>query len=319
MFALLRTISESAHSELVKLDLKSCVVGRYEFSDGIYMNVEEYVPQNRRQRRFESHRKYVDIQYIITGSEIITVADIYECEIYEEYDAVADIAFYKNTPVGVDYVLRDGEFVVLKPNEAHMPCIKVYGYENVKKAVVKIPVELYEKRKPETLQRIRFLVMDVDGTLTDGKIHMGNAGELFKSFNIKDGCGIHDILIPAGIEPIIITGRESQILAKRCEELGIFKLFQGVADKTLKLNELLNEVGGNFSDVAYIGDDINDISCIKRIKAGGGIIGCPADAVNSVREVADFKSSRNGGDGAVREFIEWLFAYIENRPVKSVK
>ena len=68
--------------------------------------------------------------------------------------------------------------------------------------------------------KIKFFIMDVDGTLTDGKIYMGNDGELCKAFCIKDGCGIHDILIPAGIRPIIITGRKSKILENRCKEIG---------------------------------------------------------------------------------------------------
>ena len=75
---------------------------------------------------------------------------------------------------------------------------------------------------------IKYLVMDVDGTLTDGKVYMGNQGEVFKAFSIKDGCGIHDILPKCKIEPIIVTGRKSKIVELRCQELGITKLFQGV-------------------------------------------------------------------------------------------
>lgn len=144
--------------------------------------------------------------------------------------------------------------------------------------------------------------MDVDGTLTDGKIYMGNDGEVMKVFSVKDGCGIHDILIPAGIVPIIITGRTSQILENRCLEIGIKKIFQGVSNKIEKLCLITD----NLSEVAYIGDDINDILIMKKVKEAGGMIGCPADAVQKVKEQADFISSKNGGDGAVREFIEWL-------------
>lgn len=86
--------------------------------------------------------------------------------------------------------------------------------------------------------KIKFFIMDVDGTLTDGKIYMGNDGELCKAFCIKDGCGIHDILIPAGIRPIIITGRKSKILENRCKEIGIKELYQGVANKIEKLDEI---------------------------------------------------------------------------------
>lgn len=146
--------------------------------------------------------------------------------------------------------------------------------------------------------------MDVDGTLTDGKIYMGDNGEVFKAFDIKDGCGIHDILIPNGIIPVIITGRTSKILENRCKELGITELHQGVFDKIGKLREVIKEE--NFSRTAYIGDDINDMSCMREIKQAGGIIGCPKDAVKEVKEISDFISERNGGNGAVREFIEWI-------------
>lgn len=149
---------------------------------------------------------------------------------------------------------------------------------------------------------VKYLVMDVDGTLTDGKIYMGNNGEVMKAFSIKDGCGIHDILIPKGIVPIIITGRQSQIVENRCREIGISQIYQGISNKVEKLNEIVAEL----ADVAYIGDDINDLIVMNAIKAQGGIIGCPYDAVVQVKQIADFKSEHNGGNGAVREFIEWL-------------
>ena len=149
---------------------------------------------------------------------------------------------------------------------------------------------------------IKYLVMDVDGTLTDGKIYMSNDGEMMKAFDIKDGCGIHDILIPAGITPVIITGRSSEILENRCKELGITNLHQGIRNKIEKLLTITTDL----SVVAYIGDDINDLSCMEPIKEAGGLVGCPADAVQKVVDLADFVSKRNGGNGAVREFIEWI-------------
>lgn len=144
--------------------------------------------------------------------------------------------------------------------------------------------------------------MDVDGTLTDGKIYMGNDGEIMKAFNIKDGCGIHDIAIPAGIIPVIITGRESHILLKRCEEIGIKEIHQGIQNKIDELMSITNDL----SSVAYIGDDINDLSCMRPIKKAGGIIGCPNDSSKEVLEIADYIAKHNGGDGAVRDFIEWI-------------
>ena len=149
---------------------------------------------------------------------------------------------------------------------------------------------------------IKYLVMDVDGTLTDGKIYMGNDGEVMKAFSIKDGCGIHDILIPAGITPVIITGRKSKILENRCAEIGISEIHQGVTNKSEEILSITKDL----SSVAYIGDDINDLPAMKPIKNAGGTIGCPADAAYAVKVLADYVSSKNGGDGAVRDFIEWI-------------
>ena len=153
---------------------------------------------------------------------------------------------------------------------------------------------------------IKLLVMDVDGTLTDGKIYMGNEGEVFKAFDIKDGCGIHDLLKPNGIEPIIITGRRSKILENRAKEIGINSLFQGVSDKVLKLNEILSERNLELSYVDYIGDDINDLTCMEKIICAGGLTACPYDAVEAVRSVVNYICKCKGGEGAVRDFIEWV-------------
>lgn len=159
---------------------------------------------------------------------------------------------------------------------------------------------------------IKFLVMDVDGTLTDGKIYMGNSGELFKAFDVKDGCGIKDILPEYGIIPIIITARQSDILKRRCEELNIFDLYQGVRHKYDKLIQVIREYNDEYAsnydlaDCAYIGDDILDLQCMEPILAAGGIIGCPKDAVSKVKNISHYVSEYNGGNGAVRDFIEWI-------------
>lgn len=156
------------------------------------------------------------------------------------------------------------------------------------------------------IKRIKNFVTDVDGTLTDGKIYMGENGELCKVFDIKDGCGIHDILIPNGILPIIITGRTSKMLENRCKELGVVDLYQGTHNKIEKMKEILKKTNTKPEEVAYIGDDINDLTCMEYIKENGGLVGCPADAVDRVKAKADFICTKNGGNGAVREFIEYI-------------
>lgn len=155
--------------------------------------------------------------------------------------------------------------------------------------------------------------MDVDGTLTDGKIYMGDSGEACKAFNIKDGYGIHDMIIPAGIIPVIITGRQSKIVENRCKELGITEVYQGVKEKTFKLREVLSELGVKLSEVAYIGDDLNDLPCMELIQNAGGLVGCPSDATSLVKQKSNVVVSAKGGEGAVREYIEIIFAVVERK------
>ncbi len=159
---------------------------------------------------------------------------------------------------------------------------------------------------------IKFLVLDVDGTLTDGKIYMSNNGELFKAFDVKDGCGIKDILPTLGITPIIITARESKILENRCFELNIEELYQNTSHKLETLKNVIekynNEQKTNYTleNVAYMGDDRNDIPVMQEIKKQNGSIGCPSNAIKEVLELADYVSEKTGGNGAVRDFIEYL-------------
>lgn len=151
---------------------------------------------------------------------------------------------------------------------------------------------------------IKYLVMDVDGSLTDGKIYMGNDGESQKAFSVKDGYVFNYILKPNNIEPIIITARNSKIVENRCKELGIEKIYQGKLDKLSTLKEIVGEE--NFNKCAYFGDDILDLKCMNPIREMGGYIGCPVDSVKEVKAVADFITENKAGEGALREFVEWL-------------
>lgn len=146
--------------------------------------------------------------------------------------------------------------------------------------------------------------MDVDGTLTDGKIYMSPQGECMKAFHIKDGYMLAR-LADYGITPIIITGRQSYILLNRCKELHITEVYQGIENKREKLVEVLRTLECSFHETAYIGDDLNDLECMELC----GISACPADAVESVARKVDFVCSKNGGEGAVREFIEHLIKH----------
>lgn len=154
--------------------------------------------------------------------------------------------------------------------------------------------------------KIKMLVMDVDGTLTDGCIYVGADGELMKAFHVQDGYAIAHILPEQGITPVIITGRSSKIVEKRAAELKITHLYQGVSDKLTQLKVVAAELGAAQEEIAYIGDDLNDLACIRYC----GHTACPADAIPDVLEAVDYACKRDGGRGAVREFIDILLSKI---------
>lgn len=170
--------------------------------------------------------------------------------------------------------------------------------------------------------KIKFIVMDVDGTLTDGKVYMGASEELFKAFDIKDGYAIARILPQNDIIPIVITARDSRMLKQRCAELNIKECWQGQMNKLEKLNQILESYSTEYQkytleSVAYIGDDLIDLPCMEAIKKEKGIVGCPADSVGEVRQIADFISGFPGGRGAVRDFIEWIVRATDEGNVQN--
>lgn len=149
--------------------------------------------------------------------------------------------------------------------------------------------------------RIRLLALDVDGVLTDGLIYYSDSGDELKAFNIKDGLGIK-LLQNAGVKVAIITGRQSRIVARRAQELGIEDVVQGREDKRAALLELCQRHGLELQDCAYMGDDLPDLGAI--VAAGLGMT--VADGSRAVREAADWLSHCNGGCGAVREACEFI-------------
>jgi len=151
---------------------------------------------------------------------------------------------------------------------------------------------------------IRLLVMDVDGVMTDGKITYTSDGQELKSFNIKDGLGIRRAQA-SGIETAIITGRTSPMVERRALELGIAHLVQGREDKLSALLDLLDQINLTLDQVAYIGDDLPDLTAIESVKLGA----CPADAATEVKSRAKWVSTRAGGDGCVRELCDLLVSH----------
>ncbi|MCI2093859.1 MAG: HAD hydrolase family protein [Candidatus Methanomethylophilus sp.] len=150
--------------------------------------------------------------------------------------------------------------------------------------------------------KISMIVMDVDGTLTDGKIYMGDNGEIFKSFDIRDGYGIKYAQKYCGVTFAIITGRKSKIVENRCKELEIGEIHQGVENKLSTLREIAMKYFKNNNEIAYIGDDLIDLECMRNV----GMAMAPNNAVEEVKNAATYISSKNGGDGAVRDCIDYL-------------
>ncbi len=156
-------------------------------------------------------------------------------------------------------------------------------------------------KKTIDLKQIKLFAMDVDGTLTDGHIYMGNDGEMFKSFHVHDGLGIK-LLKHYGITPAIITGRQSKIVENRCREIGLTEYHQGVKNKAAKLAELMDQYGLTAEQVAYIGDDMNDLSAIKT----AGVTFAPADCAESLKPYIDIILTKPSGHAPVREAVDLI-------------
>lgn len=146
---------------------------------------------------------------------------------------------------------------------------------------------------------IKLFAMDVDGTLTDGKIHISEEGELFKSFNVKDGLGIK-MLLENNIIPVIITGRKSKIVLSRAKELGINHVYQDIKEKKQFIINLCNQLNISLDEVAYIGDDLNDLEVLECVKYSYA----PSDSATKILNTVKYACSKKGGDGAVREAID---------------
>lgn len=161
----------------------------------------------------------------------------------------------------------------------------------------------YSQSQIEKAQKIKAFVFDVDGVLTDGGIIYTNSGDELKAFNVKDGQIIKH-LRQAGIIVGAITGRKSELVARRCEELKLDFFHQGIKNKFEVYSELLSEYQLTDDQVAYIGDDIIDLKLVDR--AGLGIV--PADGLEYVQQKADLVSTKAGGQGVIREAADFILS-----------
>lgn len=148
---------------------------------------------------------------------------------------------------------------------------------------------------------IELVLLDVDGTLSDGKIYYSDKGEEYKIFDVKDGLGLR-VWGKLGKKSAIITGRNSCIVERRAKELGITEIFMGVENKAEVVLKLKEKYSLSKEQIACIGDDYNDLPMFKE----SGLKFSPSNAIEAIKNRADIVLSRKGGDGAVREMIEYL-------------
>ena len=155
----------------------------------------------------------------------------------------------------------------------------------------------------KVFKELKLFATDVDGVLTDAGMYYGESGEELKKFHTRDGMGIK-LLQAQGLITAIITMEDTKIVARRGKKLGIPEVFQGAKDKVAVLCHLSEKYGIPFGQMAYIGDDVNDIEALQAV----GYAAAPADCVEQVRQVVHYICKKNGGEGAVREVIDRILA-----------
>jgi 3-deoxy-D-manno-octulosonate 8-phosphate phosphatase (KDO 8-P phosphatase) len=152
--------------------------------------------------------------------------------------------------------------------------------------------------------RIKLVLSDNDGVFTDNGVFYSELGEVMKRYSIRDGMGV-ERLREAGIETGIMTGEISPSITRRAEKLGMKRLYLGVKDKFAMLASVLGETGLQTSELAYIGDDVNDLGIMRAIEPEG-LTACPRDATVFVDPHIHYRCQADGGYGAFRDFAEWL-------------
>jgi 3-deoxy-D-manno-octulosonate 8-phosphate phosphatase (KDO 8-P phosphatase) len=153
-------------------------------------------------------------------------------------------------------------------------------------------------------RRLRLVLTDCDGVLTDGSLYYSDAGEALRRFSVRDGMGV-ERLREAGMVTAILTRERSRTIERRAEKLGLPHLFLGVRDKAGHLPAILKETGLRTPELAYIGDDVNDLEILRAI-GEHGLTGAPSDAMAEVRAACHYPCRAGGGAGAFREFAEWI-------------
>jgi 3-deoxy-D-manno-octulosonate 8-phosphate phosphatase (KDO 8-P phosphatase) len=153
-------------------------------------------------------------------------------------------------------------------------------------------------------RRIRLVLTDCDGTLTDGTVYYSESGEVMKRFSLRDGLGV-ERLRDAGIATAMVTREVSLVVRKRAEKLRLPFHFDGILDKAAHLPAIERATGIRRAEMAYVGDDLNDLGIVAAV-AEHGLVGSPADAAAEVLAAVHHRGRAEGGRGAFREFAEWI-------------
>jgi 3-deoxy-D-manno-octulosonate 8-phosphate phosphatase (KDO 8-P phosphatase) len=156
----------------------------------------------------------------------------------------------------------------------------------------------------ERARKIKLVLTDCDGVLTDTGVYYSPEGETMKRYSIRDGMGVERLRNMLGIETGIITGEESGSVLKRAEKLGIIYLYRGIKNKLSLLPEILSAAKLKSENIAFIGDDVNDLELLKEV----GLSASPADGTDFVKNVVHYICRNNGGNGAFREFAELIIS-----------
>lgn len=157
----------------------------------------------------------------------------------------------------------------------------------------------------DKIAKIKFLFTDVDGVLTDAGVYYSDTGEALKKFSLRDGMGVERLRKLTEVQIGIITGEQSDIVKRRAEKLKIEELHLGIKDKLSLLKERAKSIGIALEEVAYIGDDMNDLEVIEQV----GLAAAPADAVEEIKDRVHYTCRAKGGEGAFREFCELIIKY----------
>jgi 3-deoxy-D-manno-octulosonate 8-phosphate phosphatase (KDO 8-P phosphatase) len=165
----------------------------------------------------------------------------------------------------------------------------------------------------ERLSKIKLVAFDVDGVMTNGEIIYSESGEELKIFNAKDGHGAV-MLNRKGFITAIITARQTPIVDRRAKDLDITHVYQGAKNKLIALQDLMEKYNLDFSQIAYVGDDMPDVCILERV----GLAFCPNDSAEEVKKICHFISSKDGGKGAVREISDFILSGIKDKTLEKL-